>query len=301
MFDSVLIIADIEGSSGCWSYRASAFKTAEWIDACVEMTRDVAVVARALLDCGVRRVTVKDFHRTGFNILPEMIDARARVVQGYDIGPVPGIGDPGSAEAVLFLGMHAAAGTDGFLAHTLTSRIRRLEVNGALLPEVFLFAGAVASFGVRPVFFSGCPVACDQARAILPDMLTYPIDKSTGRQGFAAEPWRRGLARAAAVALHDDRSVPFDPPGPFRTKMTLREGEPAAQKLAARWGLRRQGADILLYHERLADLFRDLVRLCYLSPMAEQFLPLALAASNLRGRAGLAWLRRRLPKRVNHQ
>jgi hypothetical protein len=125
MFDSVLIIADIEGSSGCWSYRASAFKTHEWVAACVDMTRDVAAVVHVLLDNGVQRVIVKDFHRTGFNLLPEMIDSRARVVQGYKVGPVPGIGDPGSAEAVIFLGMHAASGSNGFMAHTLTSRIRR--------------------------------------------------------------------------------------------------------------------------------------------------------------------------------
>ncbi|MEN8751502.1 MAG: M55 family metallopeptidase, partial [Desulfobacterales bacterium] len=203
MFDSVLIIADIEGSSGCWSYRASAFKTHEWVAACVDMTRDVAAVVHVLLDNGVQRVIVKDFHRTGFNLLPEMIDARARVVQGYKVGPVPGIGDPGSAEAVIFLGMHAASGSNGFMAHTLTSRIRRLEVNGELLPEVYLFAGSVAPYGVRPIFFSGCPVACDQARDTISGIHTYSIDKSVGRQEFAVEPWRQGLARAATSALHD--------------------------------------------------------------------------------------------------
>ena len=297
MFDSVLIIADIEGSSGCWSYRASAFKTREWVAACVDMTRDVAAVVRSLLDNGVHRVIVKDFHRTGFNLLPEMIKSRARVVQGYKVGPVPGIGDPGSAEAVLFLGMHAASGSSGFMAHTLTSRIRRLEVNGELLPEVYLFAGSVASCGVRPIFFSGCPVACDQARGIIPGLHTYSIDKSVGRQEFAVEPWRQGLARAATSALHDAQAVPFEPPGPFDTKVTLREGEPAAQKLAARWGFHRQGADIVLHNARLGDLYLDLIRICYLTPMAERVLPLAVAASNLRGRAGLAWLRRQIKKR----
>ena len=297
MFDSVLIIADIEGSSGCWSYRASAFKTREWVAACVDMTRDVAAVVRSLLDNGVHRVIVKDFHRTGFNLLPEMINSRAKVVQGYKVGPVPGIGDPGSAEAVLFLGMHAASGSSGFMAHTLTSRIRRLEVNGELLPEVYLFAGSVASCGVRPIFFSGCPVACDQARGIIPGLHTYSIDKSVGRQEFAVEPWRQGLARAATSALHDAQAVPFEPPGPFDTKVTLREGEPAAQKLAARWGFHRQGADIVLHNARLGDLYLDLIRICYLTPMAERVLPLAVAASNLRGRAGLAWLRRQIKNR----
>ncbi len=163
-YTSLLIISDIEGSSGCWSYSGSSFMTEAWFHACVEMTRDVNAVATALLNAGVRQITVKDFHRTGYNLLPELIDSRARVLSGYRHGHVPGIGDPGDAQAVMFLGMHAASGTDGFLAHTLTSRIERLEVNGKALAEVELFSASLAPYGVRPIFFSGCPIACSQGQ-----------------------------------------------------------------------------------------------------------------------------------------
>jgi D-amino peptidase len=47
-----------------------------------------------LFDAGVKTVTVKDFHRTGFNLLPELMDPRVNVVQGYIKGPVPGMGNP---------------------------------------------------------------------------------------------------------------------------------------------------------------------------------------------------------------
>jgi D-amino peptidase len=119
----VLIIADLEGSSGCWSYRASAFMTPEWAEACIGMTRDVNRVAAALLENGVEQVTVKDFHRTGFNLVPRLLDPRIHLLSGFSKGAVPGIGSPPDATAVLFLGMHAASGTTGFLPHTLTSRI----------------------------------------------------------------------------------------------------------------------------------------------------------------------------------
>ena len=46
-FERILIIADIEGSSGCWNRRASSFMTREWSRACVEMTRDVNAVVQA--------------------------------------------------------------------------------------------------------------------------------------------------------------------------------------------------------------------------------------------------------------
>ncbi len=88
----VLIVADIEGSSGCWGYDGSAFLTRAWAQACEAMTADVDAVARALLDVGVRQVTVKDFHRTGYNLLVERLPEAVQVISGYRAGPVPGMG-----------------------------------------------------------------------------------------------------------------------------------------------------------------------------------------------------------------
>ncbi len=56
VFRNVLIVAEIEGSSGCWRYRASAFMTREWVRACETMTADVAAVVHAFLDAGVQTV-----------------------------------------------------------------------------------------------------------------------------------------------------------------------------------------------------------------------------------------------------
>jgi D-aminopeptidase len=101
-FSHVLIIADLEGSSGCWSYKASSFLTDEWCRACLEMSRDVSAVVSALFEAGVKTITIKDFHRTGYNLFPELIDSRATLVSGYRHGPVPGIGNPHNAQAVMF-------------------------------------------------------------------------------------------------------------------------------------------------------------------------------------------------------
>jgi D-amino peptidase len=119
------------------------------------MSRDVDAVVKGLFGAGVARVTVKDFHRTGYNLIPEMIDRRARIVCGYYQGPVPGLGDPTDADALMMIGMHAAAGTHGFLAHTLTSRLASLTVAGRPLAEVELFAASLAPHGIPAVFFSG--------------------------------------------------------------------------------------------------------------------------------------------------
>jgi len=296
LFRHILIIADIEGSSRCWSYSASRFMTDLWSRACVGMTKDVNAVVRASFDAGVKQVTVKDFHRTGYNLLPEGIDPRARIVQGYQQGPVPGLGDPGDAQAVMFLGMHAASGTGGFLAHTLTSRIRRLEVNGKPLAEVQLFSAALSGYGIRPVFFSGCPVACDQAARAISGIATCPIDKASGPGDFNAGRWRRDLAAVAVSSLDSGRTKPYRPSGPFAVRATFRNGDQAARQIARRWGLDRAGADILFNAADIHKVYDTLIRICYLTPLIEKMIPLALPLFNARGLVGLYWVRRNIKK-----
>lgn len=290
----ILIIADLEGSSGCWNYTASAFLTDEWCQACLEMSRDVSRVVSALFDAGVQTVTIKDFHRTGYNLFPELIDSRANLISGYRRGPVPGIGTPKNVQAVMFLGMHAASGSEGFLAHTMTSRIARLEVNGKLLAEIELFAASLAPWKIRPIFFSGCPVACKQASAVIENITCFPIDKSPGAENFDVASWRSALAQAAANSLFNDRTKPYELSGPFDAHVTLRDGEAEAVRLARRWKFEQSGAQIRIRSTRIQQLYFELIRLCYLTPAIEKILPVALAAFNLWGRSGIFRARQRL-------
>ncbi len=298
LYKNILIIADIEGSSGCWGYAASSFMTEPWCHACVEMSRDVNAVGQALLNAGVEHIRVKDFHRTGFNLLPELIDSKITLVSGYHRKPVPGIGDPGDAQAVVYLGLHAASGTNGFLAHTLTSRIERLLVNGKPMAEVDLFSAALAPWTIRPIFFSGCPVACTQARQSITNIDIYPIDKSMGAEQFDVRSWRAGLAQAAAESLKNDSTAPYIPAGPFSAIIQMRDGEQAAYRIAKRWGFLQRDNQIFINTEDIHTLYLNLIRLCYLTPMIERILPAGLFVYNLWGRIGQAWARRKLKGRA---
>ncbi len=288
----VLIIADIEGSSGCWNYSASEYKTESWANACVEMSRDIDAVARALFEAGVSAVTIKDFHRTGYNLLPELIDNRARIVHGYGVGPVPGIGDPGSAELLMMIGMHASSGSGGFICHTLTSRIARLDVNGFLMSEAELFSASLAPHNVRPVFFSGCPVACSQAEKALKGITVYPIDKSGGPCSIDVSKWRAGLAAAAAASLAN-RTEPYLPEGPFHAVITMRDGVPEAKRIADRWRLERDEDKIFIEAEDINALYYGLIRVAYLTPLIERAIHPCIFFYNMWGRSGLSWARRR--------
>ena len=295
---NILIIADIEGSSGCWSYAASSFMTDQWCNACVDMSHDVNNVARHLFNSGVEHITVKDFHRTGFNLLPNMVDPRVKIVSGYRAGPVPGIGHPGNARAAMFLGMHAASGTDGFLAHTLTSRVEKLLVNGKPMAEIELFCASLAPYGIRPIFFSGCPIACKQAQQSIANIDVFPIDKSSGAEKFEKQLWRDALGHAAAESLNNNSTVPYMPTGPFSAVIYMRDGETAALKIAKRWGFRQEDNQIFLQTDDIHQLYLKLIRICYLTPMRERMLPVSLIMYNLWGRIGRVRARRRLKKHL---
>jgi D-amino peptidase len=299
-YSNVLIVADIEGTSNCWSYEASRLFDPDWPGACVGMTLDVDAVCRALFDTGVKTITVKDFHRTGFNILPELMDPRVNVVQGYIKGPVPGMGNPNGAQAVLFVGLHAATREDGFLGHTLTSRIRRLEVNGRVITEAELFSGSLAGFGVKPIFFSGDIGACRQAESAIPKIKTFALDKSNGFVGIDIDSWRRDLGQATVDALNNGEADVFLPQGPFSAKVYFRDGEIAAAKAARPWKLAVDNDAVLVEALDFDSLYMALIRLAYLNPLTDRFSKAALGLFNLWGRVGLAWVRRRIRKGATH-
>jgi len=299
-FRSILILADIEGSSGCDSYRASSFLTRSWAQACASMSRDVDAVVRALFDAGIEQVTVQDFHRTAYNLLPELIDPRARIICGYRRGPVPGLGHPGNAQAVMMLGMHAASGTPGFLPHTLTSRLASVRVNDRPLAEVELFSASLAPFGVRPIFFSGCAVACAQARERIPGIHTIAIDKQIPLEVPDKMNWRRSLARGAVTALQGIPPAPYRPQGPFQAVIRIRDGAKAAAHMASPWGFKRCGATLMLHTLDMNTLYNHLIQLCYLKPLTYKTLPVSLFLFNLMGRLGRQWVRYQLIRSAGH-
>ena len=294
MHKNILIIADIEGSSCCNSYESTTFLHPEWPEACVGLSRDVDAVVRALFDAGAEKITVKDFHRTAYNLLPELIDKRAAIIPGYRPGPVPGLGDPGDATAVMMIGMHAPSGADGFLPHTLTSRISRLEVNGKLMSEVQLFAASLAPFNIEPVFFSGCPVACQYASDEIDGLTCFPIEKSSANKSFDPDSWRNALSKAAALSLNNTQKGTYNPDGKFNAVITMRDGKKYADKLARRWNLKSSDDNIYIGTNTIHELYDCLIRLCYLTPLIEKLIPVGLPLFNLRGKVGLMWVKKRV-------
>lgn len=298
MHKKILIIADLEGSSCCHNYESTTFLHPEWPDACEGLSLDINSVVKALFDAGVENVYVKDFHRTAYNLIPELIDQRAEIISGYHVGPVPGLGDPFDSTAVMMIGLHAPSGSDGFLPHTLTSRIARLEVNGQLMSEAELFAASLAPYNIKPIFFSGCPVACQYASGAIKGLRCYSIQKNTNSAESNPELWRDELAKEAVLSLGQEGEV-YQPKGRFEAVISMRDGDGYAKKIAERWKYDHNDNKIFINAESIQELYHCLIRLCYFTPLIEKILPVGLKLFNLRGRAGLLWVKSMIKKKTN--
>jgi hypothetical protein len=144
-------------------------------------------------------------------------------------------------------------------------------------------------------------VACKQATAVIQNLDCFAIDKSGGADKFDSNAWRLELAQAAVKSLTNHRTVPYEPVGPFKATVTMRDGEAAAAKLARRWRFIQNGAQIRIQAADMMDLYLELIKLCYLTPAIEKILPLALMIYHLQGRIGIIRARRRLKRRLQRQ
>jgi len=289
----ILIIADIEGSSGCLNRNCAKFMGKGWPRACRAMTRDVDAVVTALFDSGAADIHIQDFHRTGYNLMPAGLHPRASLAQGYRRGPIPGIGKiRGIKEfhGLIMLGMHAPSGSTGFIPHTLTSRITKITINGALVSEAQLFSAALAP--IPPLFFSGCPAACAHTRQAMPGVHCFPMDRAA--PDFSPETWRYRMAEAAVNAVTNAENGPYNPTGNFQAQLTMvRKTE--AKAMARRWKVRLKGHTLELEVLDFSTLFRELSRLAYLSPLKARLLPLGLPFYHLVGKTALALAEKKAP------
>jgi D-aminopeptidase len=272
---NILIIADIEGSSGITSSIGAKWLNSEWAMACRELTLDIKAVVDELIN-KVDKITIVDFHRTGFNLISDMLPRQLTLRQGYKIGPVPGIGEAPAADRVFFIGMHAASCSNGFLPHTLTSRFLELNVNGKILTELELFAGSLGKYGISPAFFSGGPIACRQAEERIPGILCCKVARrpmsAVSRQSF-----RQELAHKAVSACFSKAPPPFYPGGPFKVsyKLLRKNEKPENCKTES------------FIAANFDQMYWQLLHLAYFNSLRTGFLPLALRIHNAFGRLGL--------------
>jgi D-amino peptidase len=195
----VFISADMEGTAGITAWAEAERDKPDYAEFRAYMTDEVVAACEGAKAAGATEILVKDAHDSARNLILSKLPADVRIVRSWSGHPdlmMFGLDD--SFDAALYTGYHNKAGTESNpLAHTLTGRVSRLSINGAVASEFTLNALCAGRYGVRSVFLSGDRGMCGEAEAMIPGIATVATSEGFG-------PATKSLSPAGAVAAIRD-------------------------------------------------------------------------------------------------
>ncbi|TYR75966.1 M55 family metallopeptidase [Rossellomorea vietnamensis] len=183
----IFVSADIEGISGV-ATNVQLKKNDEYQRFRKLMTKEVNAVIEGAFRGGATEVVVADGHGNMSNIFIEDLDERARLVSGNNRVMCQLEGLDESFDAIMFVGHHGReAGSERTtISHTLAGIcVGEMKINGKIVGETEMNAGAAGHFGIPAIFISGDDAYVEEVKETLPDVeaavVKYGIDR------FAAE------------------------------------------------------------------------------------------------------------------
>ena len=152
----VYISVDMEGVAGVSHSNPTKRGDAGYPRAVELMVGEANAAIDGAYAGGATEVTVNDSHGGMYNLDPERLDQRARLVQGNKPWSMAAAAREGKFDIALFIGYHARAGHPrGTLAHTYTGRITLAEVAGRPVTEAAINGLYLGALGVPVGMISG--------------------------------------------------------------------------------------------------------------------------------------------------
>ena len=200
---------DIEGVTGMSSWNEATRTHADYGLFRDRMQLEAAAACEGLLAGGATEVLVRDAHSTARNLDGEQFPRGVRLLSGWARHPLSMVqGLDESYDAVLYVGYHARAGSEGNpLSHTMSSsKVAEIFLNGEPLSEFRLHALAAATLGVPSILLSGDQAICDEAKAFLPAIQTISTKVGLGASVLSRHPLevREELRQKAETAIRSD-------------------------------------------------------------------------------------------------
>jgi len=152
----IFISVDMEGIGGIGTSAMVSSSGKDYATGRKLMTDEVNAVVNAIFQTGPATVLVNDSHGDMQNLLHTELDPRVEYIQSNikPLGMVQGLDS--SFDGVIFIGYHAKAGSEnGFLAHTGSSVVKGLWINGTEVGEGGLNTFFAGSIGVPVILASG--------------------------------------------------------------------------------------------------------------------------------------------------
>ncbi len=233
----VLVSVDMEGISGVTGFRDTEPGTGAYERLRHRMTAEANAAVRGAFLGGAHSVVVNDSHDAMRNILYEELDPRAELISGLNKRLCMVEGAEG-ADAAIFVGYHAWAGTDGAVQdHTMTGSVRNWLLNGERVGEAQVNAALLGHYGVPVVLVVGDDKLAGQIERTLPAarrlVAKHGLNELTARS-LAPQAVLEAIEREAKLAVaHAGDVAPVTTRGPQTMRIEFQTAGQAAA--AARW------------------------------------------------------------------
>ncbi|MDX1511837.1 MAG: M55 family metallopeptidase [Nitriliruptorales bacterium] len=238
-----VVCADLEGIAGVDDYESCFPSWRRRYDRARElMEGEVNAVVAGLRDAGVEDIVVTDWHFAGINLRRDRVDAPVRGLWVHGQPTMSATASDGTEiygerDLAIFVGMHGAAGSDAFMAHTFWQGLA-CEVDGVAVNEAYLWSTMVGAVGARVGLVAGEAAAGRECQVLLPGVPVTTVKQSVSRDRAATtrrvEDVREELRQAAADAV-GNTGPPMQAPVGREVRVTFQEASWATR--AARDGV----------------------------------------------------------------
>lgn len=190
----VYISVDMEGVAGISHAKPTMRGDELYAQSVALMVGETNAAIEGAFEGGATGVTVGDSHGAMYNLTPEALDRRARLVQGKKpLSMVEGAGES-DFDVALFVGYHARAGhPTGVIGHTYNPRAVLVELGGRPVTEAGINALYLGAFNVPVAMVSGDDALAGELDEWLPWAETVVVKHAISWQ--AADSVHPALAR----------------------------------------------------------------------------------------------------------
>ena len=232
----VFIAVDMEGITGVVHWPQPTTGGRELADdenQRQQMTADVNAVIKGARSAGATEFVILDSHGSAPprpNLRLKDIDPEAKLLSYRNyFGSTQDLLEDGY-DAIFIVGMHAVDGVaDGILSHNFTSTFKEIYFNNLRVGEIGFFALWAGIHNIPLTFLSGDDAACEEAKELIPDIVTTSTKKGI-THGFALlypeSQVRTDLERGAAEAISNAGKIkPLGMSGPVEVKIIMGGGK----------------------------------------------------------------------------
>lgn len=237
----VFMITDLEGVVGIFNFNLQCmpFKGALYPESRKLLAGEVNAAIKGLAIGGATDIVVYDNHYGGHNLSALDLEGDVRLPQFLLLGgsPVsPTLGLDKSYSAIMFIGLHAMAGTPhAILPHSFTWDVKNIWVNGKKVGEIGARVMLAGELGIPAIMVSGDRAACEEYRALVPNGDCAVVKWASGESStggysltsLAADQEIEDQAEAAMQHLASFKPYPVSGPAEVKVEYVSPAATPA--------------------------------------------------------------------------